>query len=150
VTLVYADPPPGNVGEHYRAVGNLVPAGLTVYYGGVPTQPTYPYVVLWGDLGDEVSGDAAGDALDDVVRGLSLRIRATCVAANWDSLMITVARVRGALNRAKPYVAHWSVSKLKQSALLDAQPDADVTIPGTKNHPYYAVDEYALVSERTA
>ena len=149
MSIVLGDPPPGHVGDHYRAVGALVPAGLTVYYGGVPAAPTYPYVVLWGDLGNEVSGDDNGDALDDVVRGLSLRIRATCVAANWDSLMITVSRVRAGLNRATPYVAHWSPSRLKQSSLLDAQPDRDYVIPGTKNNPYYAVDEYALVSERT-
>jgi hypothetical protein len=148
VSVVFATPPVGHVGDHYAGVGALVPADLKVYYGGVPEKPTYPYVVLWGDLGDERSGDDAGDSLDDVVRGLSLRVRATCVAASWDSLMITVNRVRGSLNRATPEVYGWAPSKLKQSALLDAQPDNDVTIPLTKNHPYYAVDEYALVSEK--
>lgn len=150
MSVVFATPPVGHVGDHYAAVGALVPAGLTVYYGGVPTIPAYPYVVLWGDLGNEVSGDAAGEALDDVVRGLSLRVRVTCVAQSWDSLMITVNRVRAALNRKVPAVYGWAPSKLKQSSLLDAQVDRDVVIPGTKSNPFYAVDEYALVSEKTA
>lgn len=148
MSVIFAIPPVGHVGSHYAGVGDLVPAGLTVYYGGVPAIPTYPYVVLWGDLGNEVSGDTAGDALDDVVRGLSLRVRVTYVAANWDSLMVTVNRVRPALNRKVPQVWGWAPSMLKQSSLMDAQPDRDFTIPGTKNHPFYAVDEYALVSEK--
>lgn len=150
MSVVYATPPPGHVGDHYRGVRNLLPTGLTVYYGGVPDVPAYPYVVLWGDLGTEVSGDANGDSLGDVVKGLSLRIRATTVAQNWDSLAITITRVRAALNRKTPYVPSWKPSRLKQSVLMDAQPDTDVTIPGTTNHPYYAVDEYAMVSEKTA
>ena len=148
MNVAFATPPVGHVGDHYRGVGALFPAGMTVYYGGVPDKPTYPYVVLWGDLGNEVSGDLAGDSLGDVVKGLSLRIRATYVAANWDSLAITATRVRGALNRSVPYVPSWSTSKLKQSVLMDAQADNDVTVPGTKNHPYFAVDEFALVCEK--
>jgi len=102
---------------------------------------------LWGDLGDESSGGPDGDSLLDAVKVLTIRVRATYAGLTGDSLAIVTRNVRAALNRKTPVVAGWSVSKLRQSTLMDAQTDFDVTIP-TIGHPIFAVDEFVLVSER--
>jgi hypothetical protein len=133
--------------EHYDAVKALLPGTVTAYMWNVPESPQYPYVVLWGDLGDESSGGPDGDSLQDVPDVLSLRVRATYAGLNGDSLLIVCRNVRAALNRKTPAVAGWAPSKLRQSSLMDAQTDYDVTIPDF-GHPIFAVDEFSLVSER--
>jgi hypothetical protein len=129
--------------EHYEAVKALLPSTVRVYMGSVPSTPAYPYVVLWGDLGSESSGGPDGDSLEDVPDVLSLNIRATYVGTTWESALITARNVRAALNRKTPTVAGWMPSKLRQSSLMDAQTDFDVT-----PHPVYAVDEFSLVSHK--
>jgi len=133
--------------EHYDAVKALMPAGLTVYRGSVPSTPTYPYVVLWGDLGDESSGGPDGDSLQDVPDVLSLRPRVTYAGLTFDSVLIVARNVRAALNRKVPVVAGWSPGKLRQASLMDVQTDTSVTLAGGAN-PVFAVDEFSLVSER--
>ena len=133
--------------EHYDAVKALIPGTVTVYPWSVPAEPTYPYVCLWGDLGDESSGGPDGDSLCDVPDVLMLRVRATYAGLTGDALGIVADKVRGALNRKTPVVAGWAVSKLRQSPLMDAQTDFDVTIPNI-GHPIFAVDEFALVSNK--
>ena len=129
--------------EHYEAVRALLPSTVRVYMWSVPDVPAYPYVVLWGDLGSESSGGPDGDSLEDVPDVLSLNIRATYVGTTWESALIVARNVRAALNRKTPTVAGWMPSKLRQSSLMDAQTDTDVT-----PHPVYAVDEFALVSHK--
>jgi len=133
--------------EHYDAVKALMPAGLTVYRGSVPSTPTYPYVVLWGDLGDESSGGPDGDSLQDVPDVLSLRPRVTYAGLTFDSVLIVARNVRAALNRKVPVVAGWRPSRLRQASLMDVQTDTSVTLTGGAN-PVFAVDEFSLVSER--
>ena len=133
--------------EHYDAVKALLPSTVRVYMWTVPSSPTYPYVVLWGDLGDESSGGPDGDALADVPDVLSLRIRATYVGLTGDSVLIMARNARAALNRKTPAVTGWHPGKLRQSVLMDAQDDTDVTLTGGGN-PVFAVDEYALVSHK--
>lgn len=133
--------------EHYDGVKALVPATVRVYMWNVPTSPVYPYVVLWGDLGDESSGGPDGESLDDVADVLSLRVRATYAGLNGDSLAIVCRNVRAALNRKTPVVAGWKPNKLRQASLMDAQTDTDVTVPDY-GHPMFAVDEFSLVSEK--
>ena len=133
--------------EHYDAVKALLPSTVRVYMWTVPSSPTYPYVVLWGDLGDESSGGPDGDALADVPDVLSLRIRATYVGLTGDSVLVMARNARAALNRKTPAVTGWHPGKLRQSVLMDAQADTDVTLTGGGN-PVFAVDEYALVSNK--
>jgi hypothetical protein len=133
--------------EHYDAVKALLPAGLTVYRGSVPSTPTYPYVVLWGDLGEESSGGPDGDSLQDVPDVLSLRPRITYAGLTFDSVLIVARNVRAALNRKTPVVAGWSPGKLRQAPLMDVQTDTSVTLTGGAN-PVFAVDEFALVSTK--
>lgn len=133
--------------EHYDAVKALLPPTVRVHMWSVPADPAYPYVVLWGDLGEESSGGPDGDSLEDVPDVLSLRIRATYVGLNGDSMLITARNVRAALNRKTPTVSGWRPSKLRQAVLMDGQVDTDVTLTGGGN-PTYAVDEFTLVSHK--
>lgn len=133
--------------EHYNAVKALLPATVRVHMWSVPTSPQYPYVVLWGDLGDESSGGPDGDSLRDVPDVLSIRIRATYVGVNGDSMLVMARNVRAALSRKTPAVTGWRTGQLRQSTLMDGQVDRDVTFTGG-GHPTYAVDEFALVSHK--
>ena len=133
--------------EHYDAVKALLPSTVRVYMWSVPATPTYPYVVLWGDLGDESSGGPDGDTLADVPDVLTIRIRATYVGLTGDSLLITARNARAALSRKTPTVSGWRTNPLRQAVLMDAQTDTDVTLTGG-GHPVFAVDEFALVSHK--
>ena len=134
--------------EHYDAVRALIPSTVRVYAWSVPDAPSYPYVVVWGDLGDESSGGPDGDSLTDSTGVLSLRVRATYVGLTGDSVLIVARNVRAALNRKTPAVSGWRTNPLRQSTLMDIQVDTDVTIPGSSTHPLFAVDEFALVSQK--
>lgn len=133
--------------EHYAAVKALLPVSLRVYLWNVPDLPTYPYVVLWGDIGTESSGGPDGDSLEDVPDVLTLNVRATYAGLTGDAVLITAQKVRAALNRKTPIVDGWRPGKLRQSSLMDAQTDTSVTLTGGAN-PVFAVDEFALVSSK--
>ena len=133
--------------EHYDAVKALLPASVRVYMWNVPDTPTYPYVVLWGDLGNESSGGPDGESLEDVPDVLSLNVRATYAGLTGDSVLVYARNVRAALNRKTPVVAGWRPGKLRQASLMDAQTDTSVTLTGGA-HPIFAVDEFALVSSK--
>ena len=133
--------------EHYAAVKAMVPAGTNVYMWSVPDAPSYPYVVLWGDIGNESSGGPDGDSLQDVPDVLSLNVRATYAGLTGDSVLIVARNVRAALNRKTPVVVGWRPGKLRQSSLMDAQTDTSVTLTNGA-HPVFAVDEFALVSSK--
>jgi hypothetical protein len=133
--------------EHYAAVKALIPAGTNVYMWDVPGTPQYPYVVLWGSVGDESSGGADGDSLLDRQDVLSLNIRATYAGVNGDSMLIVARNVRAALNRKTPVVTGWRPGKLRQASLMDGQADLSITLTGGA-HPVYAVDEFSLVSHK--
>jgi len=133
--------------EHYDAVKALLPSTVRVYMWNVPDAPAYPYVVLWGDLGDESSGGPDGDSLRDRQDVLSLRVRATYVGLTGDSMLITCRNARAALNRKIPVVSGWRPGPLRQASLMDGQTDTDVTLTGG-GHPVFAVDEFALVSHK--
>ncbi|MDQ0679082.1 hypothetical protein QFZ30_002464 [Arthrobacter pascens] len=133
--------------EHYDAVKALLPGTVRVHMWSVPADPVYPYVVLWGDLGEESSGGPDGDSLRDVPDLLSLRIRATYVGLNGDSLLIIARNARAALSRKTPTITGWRASPLRQAVLMDVQTDTDVTLTGG-GHPIYAVDEFSLISHK--
>jgi hypothetical protein len=128
--------------EHYEAVKTLVPSKFTVYLFDTPANPTFPYVVLWGDPG-QYEYDSLGDTPSDLL----LNIRATCVGVNYESCLIVLDGVRNALNRARPVVAGRVTHAMRQQPLLFVQPDREVTLPGSNTHPIFAVDEYELRSE---
>lgn len=127
---------------HYKAVQALIPAqGFAVYLGQVKGTPSYPYVVLWGDLGTEATEAMCGDP-----DHLDLRIRATYSALGFEQCLWVAQKVRTTLTRKTPVVPGWFPGRLNQSALTDVQTDFDVTVDGS--NPMFAVDEFALISRR--
>jgi hypothetical protein len=128
---------------HYDALAAMVPAKYTVHQWVVPDLPTYPYVVLWGGIGSEDTEALSGDP-----DTLTLRPKITYAAQTGAQLLMMVDAVRAALNNRTPVVAGWSPSRLKQSSLIDAAPDYAVTIPNTKTHPVFCVDEFPFTSQR--
>ena len=142
--------------EHYYAVKALLRPTLRVHMFTVTQEKNsdgslkplaYPYVVLWGDLGEESSGGPDGDSLQDVPDVLSIRMRATYVGLTFDSMAIVARNVRADLNRKTPVVTGWHPGKLRQAVLMDADVDRDVTFTGGGN-PVFAVDEFTLISNK--
>lgn len=134
--------------EHYTAVRDLIPetTDYARYFGDVPRDPSYPYVVLWGDLGTEGS-ESLGTGIDQLV----LRPRVTMVAEGFEQLLHLARQVRAALNQKVPSVAGWTPSKLTQLPLTAATNDYDVTLTddaGNSWHPVFAVDEYPFISDK--
>ena len=142
MSVAFADVPVGHVGDFYRAVGSLIPDAVTVYEGNVPDKPSYPYAVLWGWFGDEVS-----ESLCDVPDVLRINFRVTYVGLTLASAAWVMSKVRPALNRAEPYVHGWVSGRMRQASLMDVQTDFTVTLTDGA-HPVYAVDEFALVAHR--
>ena len=143
MNLVYATVPDGHVGDFFTAVAALFPSAVKVYVGTVPAAPTYPYAVLWGSLGDEVS-----ESLADIPDEIRVPFRVTYVGLTLASVAHIASKVRPALNRAAPYVSGWITSRMRQSSLMDVQADRDVTVTGVGTHPLYAVDEFLLVASK--
>lgn len=141
--------------EHYDAVKALIRPAIRVHMWKAEERDEqgniiplkYPYVVLWGDLGEESSGGPDGDSLRDEPDVLSIRIRATYVGESGDSMLITCRNVRADLNRKTPAVTGWHPNPLRQAVLMDGQVDRDVPLIGGGN-PTYAVDEFALISHK--
>lgn len=131
--------------DHYLAVRELVPngPGYTRYFGAVPKDPSYPYVVVWGDL-----GLAGGESLADVVDQLELRPRVTYVGSGYEQVMWLADKIRPVLNRARPVVAGWTSSRMRQFPLRPPEEDTDVTLPGTTSFVWSAVDEFPFISTK--
>lgn len=130
-----------DIAAHYAALYAVLPSGLQSYLGVVPDTPVYPYVVLWGSPGKEDS-----EALSDDPSTLTLSAYATYAGLTFDSVAVTISRVRAVLNRARPVVAGRVTSRLVQSSQQPIQADLAVSVPGV-GHPFYAVDAYALISD---
>lgn len=132
---------------HYDALAAVLTASLPttykVYQWDVPELPTYPYVLLWGGIGQET-----GESLAGTPDLLNLRPKITYAGQTGASLLVAVDKVRDALRDHALTVPGWSPTRLRQTSLIDAQPDFQVTIPNTKTHPVFCVDEFPFTSQR--
>lgn len=125
---------------HIEAIrAALTAGGLTNYYVDVPTDATYPYVLLWSSLGlppVEESVAPLGDITDT--------IGFTSVAGTADGALIVRGRVKTLMDGSHPTVT----GRLTWLNLYDSLPtavDRDVTLPSGA-HPGYGVDLYRLIS----
>lgn len=131
---------------HFDAIEALVPEDVTVYRGSAPIVPDadeFPYVVLGGSPG-RLSTEGLGRNPD----GLNLRVRVTYAALSFDSILITVQKVRAALAGTKIVVPGWNTDPLEQTDLVDITTDSKVSVPVIDLHPVFAVDEYTAFSTR--
>ncbi len=136
-----------SIRAHYEALSALLKVGLPVTYKvyewDVPEVPTYPYVLLWGGIGTEDT-----EALCGTPDTLNLRPKITYAGQTGAQLLVAVDVVRALLSDKVIPVAGWSPSRIKQTSLIDAQADHTVTIPNTKTHPVFCVDEFPFTTQR--
>lgn len=138
--------------EHFIAVKQMIPqtprfavhlgSVRGAFVGGREQDLEYPYVVLWGDPGNETGEDLAA-TLDT----LELRIRVTYAARGFEQLLDVVDLVRDALTGRRPPIEGYTTSRLEQRSLQAAQADKDVTL-SDRSHPMFATDEFVLTSQR--
>ena len=132
--------------EHYDALEALIPAGITVFRGSAPkSQATgdYPYIVLGG-----TAGSLTGDSYAGTIDSLDPRFKLAYAGLTFDSVLITMSRVRAELVGRRLVVPGWSSGLLRHESLLDITTDFDVTVPETSSHPLFAVDEFTVMSGR--
>lgn len=129
--------------EHAAAVIALLDAvaDLTVYDGHVPSEPAFPYAVVYADNGtrSEVSIGFASDQL-------SMLVQVTSVGATADAARIIADKVSTALLDITPTITGRICAPIRLEDTRPAIEDRDVTIPGTGSHPIYGVDVYRLMS----
>jgi hypothetical protein len=129
---------------HYDAFQALMPAGLKLHRGSAPDKlasTSYPYVVIGGNAGDESTEAYAGDK-----DSLDLRFKVTYAGLTFDSVLITIKRVRDTVLNSRLVVPGWSTTGFTHASLLDVRTDFDVTVPDITVHPVYAVDEFSVFS----
>lgn len=131
---------------HYDAFQARLPAGLKFHRGtvaGALRSADYPYVVLGGGGGDESTEALAGN-----VDSLEFRLRATYAGLTFDSVLVTVDRVRRAFLDSALVVPGWSCGTVRQNEALSIQRDSDVTLPDSNLKPLFAVDEFTVFCTR--
>ena len=112
-------------------------SGCPAYFVDVPTEPTYPYHLVWSSGGNLALERPVSDShadIDDL-------IGVTTVAGTPAGVLIAQANVRAVLDLKSPVVA----GRTTILELVSSQPvqiDRDVKIPETNRSPAYAVDTY--------
>lgn len=128
--------------EHIAAVIALMPTGVaTLYDGQVPTEPVFPYNVLWSTGGARPSVSQATE-----MSQLDVSLYITTVAATAESARIIQNSVRDSLLGVRPAVAGRSCWMLSIQYSEPIRQDTEVTITGTNLHPVYGVDVWRLAS----
>lgn len=135
-----------------KAMQELAPPGFKCYLfepklSKPPVLADYPYVFLWGNPGDRLSGEDFTDSLCDSFAAERVEVKATYVGLTDESLQIVMARFRDVWDRVNLSVPGFAPSRLKQSGLLDAQADETAVLVGNYR-PRYAVDQFTFVGSR--
>ncbi|WP_313812990.1 hypothetical protein [Glutamicibacter sp.] len=135
----------------FDGIKALFPPGTRVHLyraelSNPPRLEDFPYVVLHGGWGEEVSGEPGDRSSDDIPDQVAFTLRCTVAALSLDGLSEITTTSREALNRQRPTVTGWRFSKLRQQEVLTAEPDNRVSVD-TLN-PVYLVDEYPFTAYR--
>lgn len=135
-----------------KAMQLLAPPGFKCYLfepklSKPPVLADYPYVFLWGNPGDRLSGEGFTDSLCDSYAAERVEVKATYVGLTDESLNALMNRFRDAWDRVNLEVPGFAPSRLKQSGLLDAQAD-DTAVLVSNVRPRYAVDQYTFLGSR--
>lgn len=114
--------------------------GFTVYKDKVPANPTFPYVFVVTNFPTVADRSLARSAASR-----QLRSRTVVVGLTGASVRIIAQKLSNALEGKRPVVTGWvlgSIESVPNEQLL--QPDDDVTIPGTNDHPLYQPFDWIL------
>lgn len=135
-----------------KAMQALAPPGFKCYLfepklSAPPVNADYPYVFLWGNPGDRLSGEELTDSLCDSYQAERVEVKATYVGLTDESLNIVMNRFRDAWDRVNLEVPGFAPTRIKQSGLLDAQAD-DMAVLVSNRRPRYAVDKFTFLGSR--
>jgi hypothetical protein len=112
-------------------------SGYATYFVDVPTEPTYPYILIWSSGG----GLSPERPIADTHADVDDLIGVTTVAGTPAGVLIAQAVVRGVLDLKSPVVS----GRTTILELVTSQPvqlDRDVRNPTTNKNPAYGVDLY--------
>jgi hypothetical protein len=128
--------------DHYQAVVGLL-SGLsqTLYEGQVPTQPSFPYAVLYMDTDTEATTKLCGGS-DQA----EFRFQVTSVGLSAVAVRVVADAARSLLVDVRPVVAGRTCQRIRKEFSIPVRPDEDVTLPDSDLHPMYAVDTYHFIS----
>jgi hypothetical protein len=125
--------------------GDPPASGICLYDGQVIDHPTFPYVVLWSNAGQESPLAISDDPVE-----FDARLYVTHVGVTAESVRIIIARTRGVLNGVRLGVPGRKSWKLRLLSSDPIRQDTDVTLPNSSMHPVMSVDMYRLASVPTA
>lgn len=118
--------------------------GVTVYKDKVPSSPSFPYVFVVTNF-----PTISERALNRVGLSRLLRSRTVVVGETATSVRIISQKLTDALEGKRPTVAGWTLGAIESVPNEQPiQPDDDVTIPGTTNHPLYQPFDWILTGSR--
>lgn len=120
-------------------------SGVTVYKDRVPSSPSFPYVFV---LTNFPTVGERSQARSVHVR--HLRSRTVVVGLTAASVRIVAQKLTNSLEGKRPVVAGWRMGRIESEPNEQPiQPDADVTIPGTSEHPLYQPFDWILTGSQT-
>lgn len=121
-------------------------SGFTVYKDKVPSNPTFPYVLVTTNFPTVAERSSARRVLAE-----HLRSRTVVVGLTGASVRIVAEKLTRCLEGKRPVVAGWSLGAIESVPNSQPlQPDLDVTLPGTNANPLYQPFDWVLTGSRNA
>ena len=130
------------IAEHFDAVRALIPSRYTVHDTDAGSEPTMPYIVLWGGDFERFSVDVAGSRVE--VMG---SIGVTCVSSMAGAARQLQSTIATLLDGAVVTVPGRTGFELIEQEVRPVQVDREVQIPtgdGGARSPYYGVLTYRV------
>lgn len=119
--------------------------GFTVYKDKVPSSPNFPYVFVLTNF-----PTVAGRSSARRVLYRNLRARTIVAGITPSSVRIVAQKLSDALEGKRLTVAGWTLGAVEcVPNEQPIQPDEDITIPGTAEHPLYQPFDWILTGSST-
>ena len=132
-------------GDALAAAFESALTGFTVYTDKVPASPSLPYVFVLASF-PAVGGRSATRR----VQFRQLRVRTVVVGPSSRSVRIVAEKLSQALEGKRLTVPGWTLGAIESEPNSQPiQPDNDVTIPGTSDHPLYQPFDWILTGSET-
>jgi hypothetical protein len=130
--------------SHWQAIRDLLdPLTVAVYEGQVPSTPTFPYVVLRMDTGND-----RDEKLCMASERTDFRPMVTSVGLTDPQVRWLADQVYALLVDVRPVVAGRTCTRIDRETSIPVTTDTDETDPDTGRHPMFAVDTYHFVSRK--